>query len=560
MQCDYVTLSSGLRIHYRRAGSGPPLILLHPSPQDSTSVLPAVSYFDSLCECFALDTPGYGLSDDLLKKDPSISDYADIVIEAADALGLGSFYLYGSATGSQIAIEVGKRAPDRVRFLMLDMNGHIADAYRESIIDDYFPDVTAKRDGGHLLTYWDMCRQLSYAFPWSSEKADDRLGIDMPSPQAIQERLLVYLQSGEGYAKAYKTSFCVEKREHLDGLRVPTVMTRWAGSLVLSIVDELIGMGLPKCLSVLNAGPSLDDRYSVQRQALKNAIARHVDDAETPVRGLPSTRDQSGGSYIDGAASRIHARVSRSGSGAPVICLHGAVKSSAQMAGYIESLIGRRPVYSIDLPGHGASARPDTPEMRSTSAMADQIADALIELGLVEVDLIGEGLGGAVAAGISRRIKTNRFVLVNPVLLSKEEREDYLERGLPDIDPRHDGSHLVKAWAFVRDKELFWPWYDYRGGAVRAGDANLSPDNLHQQACDLMKTGLDAREFVAAEVGLDWKSVMSEIRANKIVLLSDESHPCRNRLEFLLKSGPSGTQVSMIGLRGLSETLGANGT
>lgn len=557
MQCDYVTLKSGLRIHFRRSGEGAPLILLHPSPQSSVAVLPAVKHFERLCECFALDTPGYGLSEDLPEDDPSIGDYADLVIEAADALGLGSFYLYGSATGSQIAVEVGKRFPDRVRFLMLDMNGHIADEFRDPILDDYFPDVTARRDGGHLQTYWDMCRQLTYAFPWSSQAAADRLGLDMPDAEVIQDRLLVYLQSGERYAKAYRTAFCVEKRDHLDGLDVPSVMTRWSGSLVLSIVDELIGMGLPDCLKVLEAGPTLDERYAVQSQALAAALAERGDEVDPPVKVPPLAEGQSGAVYLDGAASRLHARVSLAGSGVPVVCLHGATKSSVQMAAHLETLTGRRPVYNIDLPGHGASALPKSASSRSVSAMAEQIAGALADSGVTEIDLVGEGLGGAVAARLSQLIKTNRFVVVNPVPYTREESADYLERGLPDLAPHHDGSHLAKAWAFVRDDELFWPWYDYRGSAVRASDANLSPGHLHQRACDLMIAGAAAPEFVAAEVTLDWSAVLSGIRADRVALLADGQHPCRDRLAGLLEKSSLETRTSVIDTRELADMLSA---
>jgi pimeloyl-ACP methyl ester carboxylesterase len=304
---------------------------------------------------------------------------------------------------------------------------------------------------------------------------------------------------------------------------------------------------------VLEAGPTLDERYAVQKQALADMIAMRADDDDPPVNVAPLRDDQSGAVYLDGAESRLHARVSLSGSGVPVVCLHGAVKSSVQMAAYVDGLVGRRPVYNIDLPGHGASARPETESSCSVPAMADEIARVLSDSGVTEIDLVGEGLGGAVAARLSQLVKTNRVVVVNAVPYTAEEMADYLKRGLPDVTPHHDGSHLAKAWAFVRDDELFWPWYDYRGCAVRTNDANLSPDHLHQRACDLMIVGAAAPDFVAAEVALDWNAVLSSIRADRIALLADDQHPCRDRLSGLLRHCPPDTQISVTDRAGLTE-------
>src|SRR5690606_14891693 len=55
----------GRRIHYRRAGSGPPLVLLHASPSSSRVQIPLLRAWADDFTVIALDTPGFGLSDPL---------------------------------------------------------------------------------------------------------------------------------------------------------------------------------------------------------------------------------------------------------------------------------------------------------------------------------------------------------------------------------------------------------------------------------------------------------------------------------------------------------------
>ena len=61
----YVQLADGRQTHYRRAGAGEPLILLHPSPLSSTWLEPVIEAVRGRVDAIAPDTPGYGASDPL---------------------------------------------------------------------------------------------------------------------------------------------------------------------------------------------------------------------------------------------------------------------------------------------------------------------------------------------------------------------------------------------------------------------------------------------------------------------------------------------------------------
>ena len=67
----FVTVGSR-QVHYRRAGSGPPVVLLHPSPNSSASMAPFMRALAPNFTAIALDTPSYGLSDPLAVEEPEI--------------------------------------------------------------------------------------------------------------------------------------------------------------------------------------------------------------------------------------------------------------------------------------------------------------------------------------------------------------------------------------------------------------------------------------------------------------------------------------------------------
>lgn len=532
MKCGYVSLKSGRQVHYRTKGEGPPLLILHPSPQSSEAMTASLNAFSSLCACYALDAPGYGLSDSMAQAEPTIGDYAETLVEAAAVLGFETFFVYGAATGSQLAIEMAKRYPDRVRFVMLDSNGHISDKMCEQLVSSgYFADVTPRRDGGHLLTYWDMCRHLFFAFPWNSFREADRLGYDIPPPSVIHETFLRYLQAGEDYAKAYKAALYTERRDHFDGLMTPTVMTRWASSPVLSIADELIAFGLPDNVQVLEAGHGVEARFAVQIDALGAVVveAALLNAGSTSKDFLDSNEPRLRRAYLPYEESQLHIRANTVNDQPPLVILHGVGRSGAQMEDIARQFAGNRHVIVIDLPGHGNSPNlPDGGEI-TLEAVTAPISIALKEAGVVEVDIIGEGLGAAIGAELSKTVKTRRLTILDPVPYTGKEQE-VAKEVLPDLTPRDDGAHLVSAWSVVRDQELFYPFWDRQTHSARKGNADLAPRRCHESTVDVLRLGAQWRKFMMLEIELDWSAILESARVESASLGCNDRHPCIDRL------------------------------
>ena len=108
----------GLRIAYRRAGTGPALVLLHGNPLDSREWR---RQLDGLADEFtvvAWDMPGCGGSSDPPEHFRT-RDYADCLAEFIGALELEQPHLLGLSFGSGLALELYRWHPTIPRTLIL---------------------------------------------------------------------------------------------------------------------------------------------------------------------------------------------------------------------------------------------------------------------------------------------------------------------------------------------------------------------------------------------------------------------------------------------------------
>lgn len=108
-------------LRYRRAGSGPPLLLLHGWAASSRYWLDTLAALDDRA-CYAFDMPGFGESPALAQPSTPAA-LAAVVLEAADALGLEQFDLGGHSFGASVAVMLAARHPQRVRRLVLTSFG-----------------------------------------------------------------------------------------------------------------------------------------------------------------------------------------------------------------------------------------------------------------------------------------------------------------------------------------------------------------------------------------------------------------------------------------------------
>ena len=108
----------GLRIAYQRAGTGPPLVLLHGIYDDSRAWRPQLDGLSDEFTVVAWDAPGCGQS-----SDPpatfSLADWSDALAGLIAALGLERPHVLGLSLGAMFALDLYRRHPEVPRSLVL---------------------------------------------------------------------------------------------------------------------------------------------------------------------------------------------------------------------------------------------------------------------------------------------------------------------------------------------------------------------------------------------------------------------------------------------------------
>jgi pimeloyl-ACP methyl ester carboxylesterase len=107
------------RLSTLSAGSGPTVVAVHGLGGTNASFLPTVAALAPELRVVAVDLPGFGDSDKPLGAPYDARYFARATIELLDALGLERADLVGNSLGGRVALEVGLRAPERVRRLVL---------------------------------------------------------------------------------------------------------------------------------------------------------------------------------------------------------------------------------------------------------------------------------------------------------------------------------------------------------------------------------------------------------------------------------------------------------
>jgi pimeloyl-ACP methyl ester carboxylesterase len=109
----------GARMRYLRAGSGPPLILVHGLMGHSFSWRLAMPVFARNFTVYAVDMLGAGYSDRPSRLDHSLRANAQRLLDFLDAAAVDSCRLLGSSRGGGIVMRAAALAPERVERMVL---------------------------------------------------------------------------------------------------------------------------------------------------------------------------------------------------------------------------------------------------------------------------------------------------------------------------------------------------------------------------------------------------------------------------------------------------------
>lgn len=198
------------QVHYRRAGSGPAVILLHASPGSSASMVSFIRRLAGRFTVIAPDTPGNGLSDPLPLAQPVMADYADALAGLFSALGLDRAAIYGSYTGAGCALEMSRMHANRVTQVIVNGYLQFTDAERTEILANYLPVFAADWYGGHLIWAWARMREQLIFFPWFRKDDASRMETDLPNPAGLHRGVVDLMRSGDNYRSPYRSAFALD--------------------------------------------------------------------------------------------------------------------------------------------------------------------------------------------------------------------------------------------------------------------------------------------------------------------------------------------------------------
>jgi 4,5:9,10-diseco-3-hydroxy-5,9,17-trioxoandrosta-1(10),2-diene-4-oate hydrolase len=112
-------LVDGVQVHYQRAGSGRPLLLLHGLVGSAKNWRQNISFLSRDSSVYAVDLFNMGKSERVPGLDAGLEATADRLAAYMDAVGLEEADIAGHSHGGAIAMMFAARHPDRVRRLVL---------------------------------------------------------------------------------------------------------------------------------------------------------------------------------------------------------------------------------------------------------------------------------------------------------------------------------------------------------------------------------------------------------------------------------------------------------
>lgn len=132
-----------VKVYYERHAHPKPkesLFFVHGFLSSTYSFRHVIPLLKGEHENIAIDLPGFGKSEKSLKFHYSYENYARLIIEVIQKLGLQKVILVGHSMGGQIVLHVAKQAPELVKKLFLiSSSGYLRRARRAAIYLSYTP-------------------------------------------------------------------------------------------------------------------------------------------------------------------------------------------------------------------------------------------------------------------------------------------------------------------------------------------------------------------------------------------------------------------------------------
>lgn len=191
------------------------------------------------------------------------------------------------------------------------------------------------------------------------------------------------------------------------------------------------------------------------------------------------------------------------GPGRPLVLVHGYSDNSRAWS-LLAPYLGERPIYAVDLRGHGGSDAPVC--CYGLDSLSDDLTGFIETLELGSVDLVGHSLGSMTAAVTAalRPDLVNRLVLISTALNLPQPAAEWLWENLPALpDPIDPDSQFM----------LDWYW----------NPNPVDPDFIDRERAE--SAAMPRQAWLGVLTGLtlaDWRGLAPRITAPVLVLWGDQ--------------------------------------
>ena len=234
----FVDLPEG-SIHYKEAGTGQALLLMHNATGSSVYFADALPFLAKRYRAIAIDLYGHGDSDPPPKDHTNIKDAAHSAVRFLDALDIGRAHVLGLHTGGSVAAEMAILYPERLDRLVIMGSPDWDEERRVEIRQKMDPALTLTMDGSHLLEAWQQ--QIKAA-------------TSLSSVGTIHKATITALQSlwwSRGVHHWVEDQYM---RERLPLIKVPTMILSGEHDTMIDYVEPhtaLLPEGTPAVASVI---------------------------------------------------------------------------------------------------------------------------------------------------------------------------------------------------------------------------------------------------------------------------------------------------------------------
>jgi hypothetical protein len=474
-------------VHYRKAGSGPPVLFVHQSPRSSAEYVPLMERWSAHFTCIAPDSPGFGQSTPL-PPTPECEDFADATVAFMDAIGLQQTAAYGFHSGAIILVTAAKRHPHRFAALAAGGYGVWTEAEKALFAEKYLPPFVPLSYGEHLTWLWGRILEQSWFFPWFDARHEARLRMANDNPEAVDPIVREMLDAGDAYRAGYGAVMRASRDVPEPGQPTPPVLiAAYDGDPLQAHIDRL--GALPPNWRAQKVPTPAD------LEAVALAHLRSVDQPDCPP--LAELADEG---FVHVAAAGfdglIHWKGHRSGRR---FVLHAPGRSC--------EALGDPDALNIDLPGHGLSDSWDgTP---SADAWAEVAVAALRALGGKPEIVVGEGASLLLAAKVAGAAGVSACGGFNVHLPLAGDAARWAAAELPDLTPDRHAAYLHRAWNMVRARHFFWPWFEASAAhAIPFDPADATPERLAREHREALRARAGPA-LLAALLALDRDAVLA---------------------------------------------------